>query len=49
MIRKALFCFVFAVKQNQPVVSINQLVVFMKTLIEKLFQSLDLENNWLFP
>jgi len=48
MIWKVLFCFVFAVKQNQPVVSINHLVIFMKTLTKTLFQSIDLENNWLF-
>jgi len=38
---KALLYFVFAIKHNQ-------MVVFMKTLTEKLFQSIVLENNLLF-
>jgi len=41
MIWKSYACFVFAVKQKQ-------LVAFMKTLGEKLFQSIVLEKNLLF-
>jgi len=48
MVWKSFGLFFFAVKHNQPVVSINQLVVFMKTLIEKIFQSIVLEKNLLF-
>jgi len=45
MIWKSFDYFVFVVKQKQLVISIKQLVVFMRTLIEKLFQSIVLENN----
>jgi len=48
MISKSCTYFVFVVKQKQLVISIKQLVVFMKTLSGNLFQSIVLENNLLF-
>jgi len=48
MIWKSFAYYVFAVKHKQSVILIKQLVDFMKTLTEKLFQLIILENNLLF-